>query len=178
MTNLDRHYLVRENLGRKSNQSGGKSSNNRPKKTSKVRKVALESLKEQKKGTKTRLCGDLTKFKAHLKSEVRISNQICVFCGKLACTKCAICDAALHNNPSSGKCKGHNCFLDYHSDACYGLAKNDSHLIRKRKADWIQPSELERKDNRNHILEMQGLKKKAPVVTPSERKTRSRTCQS
>lgn len=94
------------------------------------------------------------------------------FCGLLAYTKCGICDVALDNNPSTGKCKGYNCFLEYHSDVCFGLAKNDSHLVQKRKSDWLMPTETEKKANRNHILEIQGLKKKAPVMTLSDRITR------
>ena len=148
-------------------------SNNRPKKTSKLKTVTEEQLKEAKKGLKTRLCGDLTKIGVHLKSEERISNQVCVFCGQTTYTKCGVCDAALHNNPSTGKCKGFNCFIDYHSDVCFGLAKNDSHMLRKRKSDWIAPTAEQRRANKDLILSLQGAKKKPITVTPSDRVTRS-----
>ena len=169
--------LMRVNTSKPKNTVGGidsaKKSNNRPKKTSKAKDVTIEQLMDCKKGARTRLCGDLTKYSSHVKSEERVSNMVCVFCGEMAYTKCGICNAALHNNPSSGKCKGRMCFLDYHSDVCFGLAKNDSHMIRKRKTDWQMPNEQQRKANRDLVLTLQGVKKQRQVVTPSTRALRS-----
>ena len=148
-------------------------SNNRPKKSSKHKMITAEQLKEAKRGLKSRLCGDLTKISAHLRSETRVSNQVCAFCGEISYTKCGICDAALHNNPSTGKCKGYNCFLDYHSDVCFGLAKSDSHLLRKRKKDWVSPDVNVRSANKNYILSLEKPKRKATDVPPTDRRTRS-----
>ena len=147
--------LMRVNTSKPKNVNGdgaAKKSNNRPKKTTKSKEITADQLNDNKRGNKSRFCGNLTKYSLHLKSEQRVSNMVCVFCDEMSYTKCGICDAALHNNPSTGKCKGRNCYLDYHSDVCFGLAKNDSHMIRKRKSDWTFPTEQQRKLNKDLVL--------------------------
>jgi hypothetical protein len=37
---------------------------------------------------------------------------------------------------------GKSCFLDYHNDCCFGLARPDFPvLLGKRKSEWMLPSE-------------------------------------
>ena len=65
--------------------------------------------------------------------------MVCVFFREMAYTKCGICNAALHNNPSSGKCKGRMCFLDYHSDVCLSSASVPEEIPNLQ--DWSDSSD-------------------------------------
>ena len=104
---------------------------------------------------KSRLCGDLTAIDHHILSKVtKKHSRKCAFCGEDAYTFCTICpgEPALHFYPTKGDGKGRGCFMDYHSDACFGLARADLPvLLGKRTSDWSPPSANEKKKNAKHI---------------------------
>ena len=93
----------------------------------------------RKHNLKSRLCGDLTAFNHHLQERVNLKHdKVCAYCGEKAYTLCKICpdQPALHFFPSRGPNAGKNCFLDYHNDLCFGLARVDfTEVYGKRKSD-------------------------------------------
>ena len=100
---------------------------------------------------KSRLCGDLTAINHHIKEREHMKHaQVCSFCGELAYTRCTVCPEkpALHLFPAKGPNKEKSCFVDYHSDCCFGLARRDFPvLLGKSKTDWSPPSERRKKAN-------------------------------
>jgi hypothetical protein len=104
---------------------------------------------------KSRLCGDLTAINHHVKERQQMKHdQVCSYCGEPAYTRCMVCpeQPALHFFPSKGPNMGKSCFLDYHNDCCFGLARRDFPvLLGKRKSDWSPPSEKQIRENAKHI---------------------------
>jgi hypothetical protein len=104
---------------------------------------------------KSRLCGDLSAINHHIKSREQMKHeQVCSFCGEPAYTRCMICPEkpALHFFPAKGPNKEKSCFIDYHDDCCFGLARRDFPvLLGKTKKEWSPPSERQKKANGKHI---------------------------
>jgi hypothetical protein len=104
---------------------------------------------------KSRLCGDLNAISHHIKERTQMKHdQVCTYCGEPAYTRCMVCPEkpALHFFPSKGPNKGKSCFLDYHNDCCFGLARRDFPvLLGKRKSEWAPPTENKKKANAKHV---------------------------
>jgi len=92
---------------------------------------------------KSRFCGDLSKYHLHMESkENALTKLSCFVCGDKTRTRCGLCEVPLHDNPTHGKTKGQNCFLDFHNETMFGLCKKDS---RKQK-EWKVATAEERKE--------------------------------
>jgi hypothetical protein len=62
---------------------------------------------------------------------------------------------ALHFFPTKGPNKGKSCFIDYHNDSCFGLARRDYQvLLGKSKSEWSPPSDKKKKANAKHIKKL------------------------
>lgn len=125
-----------------------------------VTRTQLQMLTESEQ---SRGCGDLDKLCRHIASSVKVpKGRVCSWCGKMAYQACGICKdsdgkpVALHlQKKASNNTILPMCFWNYHNDACIGLGKDDSSLIRKRKkSDWDEPSNRERQENREHINQL------------------------
>jgi hypothetical protein len=94
--------------------------------------------------THARLCGDFTNLQDHINSAVTAIKRphMCHVCGEPAYSKCGLlCDVTLHYFSKRGAHAGAECFLVlYHSDAFFGLAKSDAIMVKKRKQDWVLPT--------------------------------------
>jgi hypothetical protein len=91
----------------------------------------------------SRLCGDLTHLQQHINLAVTALKhpKVCHVCGEPAYSKCGLCDVTLHYFSKRGANAGAECYLLYHSDAFFGLAKQqDATLVKKRKQDWVFPT--------------------------------------
>ena len=104
-----------------------------------------------------RLCGDLTDFEQHVESRAQQNNpKPCEACGADYYTTCVLCNAPLHFFPQRGCHTKNTCFLKYHSDAFFGLARSDSTLIGKTKNERKEPSKktLDKNAGRNQANEL------------------------
>jgi hypothetical protein len=123
-----------------------------------IHAVTPNNVKDAKKyKLKSRLCGDLSKITHHLKHKERLNKEhVCKFCGDPCYTRCTICPKKpfLHNFPSKGQCQGRSCFMDYHNDLCFGLAREDCHMVGVRPSDWSPPTTTERKNNTKQIQDL------------------------
>ena len=105
---------------------------------------------------KSRLCGDLTQLRYHL-DNLKTSEHHptkCAYCGLPAYLKCELCGVFLHNNPARGECKGKQCFILYHDDSCFGLAKKDVVLTDTPKKEWKEATKIKMKRNKDYIDEL------------------------
>jgi hypothetical protein len=121
--------------------------------------ITPEQLKTAKRNTtKSRLCGDLRQIDVHIKGRQSLKHEkMCAFCGEPAYTICTICpeQPALHFYPAKGPNLDKSCFLDYHNDCCFGLAKRDcTVLLGKRKSEWLSPTDRQKKENARHITSL------------------------
>jgi hypothetical protein len=100
-----------------------------------------------------RLCGDLTHLQDHVNSAVTAIKRphMCHVCGEPAYSKCGLCDVTLHYFSKRGAHAGAECFLLYHSDTFFGLAKSDAIKVNKRKQDWISPTNAAKRGNAAYI---------------------------
>jgi hypothetical protein len=109
-------------------------------------------------GQQPRLCGDLDMLTIHANSiEVgRKHAKKCAVCGMDAYAECKICGVALHPpNGTRGASAGKPCFYEYHNTSFFGLAKSDYALTGKRKVDWKEPTDAQK---RNHSSFIKNLK--------------------
>ena len=108
---------------------------------------------EQLEGADQRLCGDLSKLQCHLDSVVYGKNgKDCDVCGIPCYTSCGICKTPVHCFPQKGPQLAKDCFLDAHSEHCYGLCRSDAlTLFRKRRKDWNPPTKAAKRRNATHI---------------------------
>ncbi len=132
--------------------------------------VSIVEFKKIKEGPNPRLCGNLSEFRCHANGIVKQGTGgrgkgalTCVVCNTRTYTSCGLCLTAQTNNndgrhptlcffPSKGPNMGKSCFLDYHNDCCFGLARRDFPvLLGKRKSEWSQPSEKKKRDNAKYI---------------------------
>ena len=150
----------------KGKQNGGAAARKpgRPKKTNEAGKCdetlhvvtpAQVKLAKRYTVTKTRMCGDLNTVAHHIQEREQMKHDhVCAFCGEPAYTRCTVCPEkpALHFYPARGPNAGKSCFLDYHNDCYFGLARQDcSELLGKRKSEWTPPSAKQVKDNARRI---------------------------
>ena len=78
----------------------------------------------------------------------------CEVCGVDTYTICTRCPGrpGLHFYPIKGAGKGKSCFMEYHSDGFFGLAKSDVQFFEgKKKKDWKRPSTRLKSQNKAHI---------------------------
>jgi hypothetical protein len=101
----------------------------------------------------SRLCGDLTHLQDHINAAVTAMKRpkVCHVCGEPAYSKCGLCDVTLHYFSKRGAHAGAECYLLYHSDAFFGLAKQDAIMVHKRKQDWIFPTNAAKRGNAAYI---------------------------
>ena len=98
--------------------------------------VTPEQFKAYLKLKSCRLCCDLTKICDHIDSIQRIKcAKKCEVCGVDAYTTCNKCPGrpGLQFYPIKGEGKGKSCFMEFHSDGFFGLAKSDSKLFEGKK---------------------------------------------
>jgi hypothetical protein len=57
----------------------------------------------------------------------------------------------LHYFSKRGANAGAKCYLLYHSNAFFGLAKQDTTLVNKRKQDWVFPTNTAKRGNATYI---------------------------
>ena len=118
-------------------------------------RVTLKDLEEAKK-PEGRLCGDLTKLLIHRKSIKIVKHLLkCRMCGGECYTKCGICKMPCHDDPGRGPFKHLQCFTELHSEAAFGLALQDCHLVKKEKYQWVAPTQEDQDSNRRHIQKIQ-----------------------
>ena len=131
----------------------------RPKSDDDKHEITTEKLKRARhtKYRPGRLCGDLELFQKHIASKQNWKNaKPCEVCGLDTYTTCGLCKAPVHYFPQKGSQKGQSCFIDYHNDNFFGLARKDVALIGKKKKDWKAPTANVRKLNRRKIKGIMG----------------------
>ena len=126
--------------------------------------VTKEAITE---ASRTRLCGDLSHLIDHLSSIRQIPNRnskVCAVCGKdchHVCMKCVGADGkagvAMHSflkltgEAGEDTTKRVPCYFQYHNTSFFGLARSDYRLGKKKKKDWVAPTQEEVNENRNRI---------------------------
>lgn len=113
--------------------------------------VTLDNYKLAKEAN-TRLCGDLDQFLDHTKSLSRTTNkQFCEVCKTMTLWKCRGCDKymCVLNNKSF---TGGECFVRYHSDTFFGLAKSDASM---HDTNWKPANENTIRRHANFMKELQ-----------------------
>eukprot|EP00957_Ditylum_brightwellii_P062586 4749331-Ditylum_brightwellii.AAC.1 len=84
-------------------------------------------LQEGKTG---RLCSNLENFNKHIASKLNAKNpKPCEVWGLECYTKCNVCNAAVHYLPQKGSQKNQTCFVNFHGDYFFGLARNDATMV-------------------------------------------------
>ena len=106
----------------------------------------------------SRLCGDMNCLQVHINhlKKVKCAKK-CEVCGIDVYTTCTLCpgNPGLHFFPSKGIGKGKQCFLEFHSDNFFGLAKSDITLFHGcRTKDWKPPTNRIKKSNAKHIEQL------------------------
>jgi hypothetical protein len=57
--------------------------------------------------------------------------------------------------PSKGAGLGNACFLDYHNDIFFGLAKKDCNsVVAKHESDWVAPNRAKRDEHAMYMAEL------------------------
>ena len=105
------------------------------------------------RGENSRLCGDLSRLKAHIKSckHALKHPKACKVCGEDAYSMCVKCGVYLYFNPAKGKNKGKNCFHDYHDDCLFGLVRSDNRIGGFKKSEWTYPLHAKTKQNMKNL---------------------------
>jgi hypothetical protein len=114
---------------------------------------------------KSYLCGDLTSINHHIQEREQMKHdQVCSFCGEPAYTRCTVCPEkpAPHFFPAKGFNKEKSCFIDYHNDCCFGLARREFPLLLGRsKREWRPPSDRQKMANGKRIRNLVAEESKA-----------------
>jgi hypothetical protein len=88
-----------------------------------------------------------------------------VVCNTRTYTSCGLCLSPQANDndgrhpplcffPSKGPGVGNSCFLDYHNDVFFGLAKKDCNsVVTKREAEWVAPNGAKRDEHAKYMAE-------------------------
>jgi hypothetical protein len=99
------------------------------------------------------VCGDLMHRQEHINSAVTALKRpkVCHLYGEPAYSKCGLCDVTVHYFSKRGANAGAECYLLYHSDAFFGLAKQDATLVNKRKQDWVFPTNAAKRGSATYI---------------------------
>ena len=118
-------------------------------------RVTKEQFQAMKKRNHSRLCGNITCLQSHINhlKKIKCAKQ-CEVCGIDTYTVCTLCpgNPGVHFFPTKGIAKGKQCYLEFHSDEFFGLAKSDSTLFHgKRLKDWKPPSIRAKKSNYKYI---------------------------
>jgi hypothetical protein len=133
--------------------------------------VSVIEFKKQKSGPNPRLCGNLSDFRRHADSILRQgqggrgrAGLRCVVCSTKTYTSCGLCDTAGRDNdghpplcffPSKGAGVGNTCFLDYHNDVFFGLAKKDCNsVVSKHESEWVTPNRAKRDEHAVYMTEL------------------------
>lgn len=96
--------------------------------------------------------GNYEVLRKHLKSMHKKSNSSrCEVCGEACYWKCGLCNRPVHVLTQKGGFNGMPCFLDFHDEYCFGLAKCDS----KKKKEWRPATD---KEKRSHSRFIKNLK--------------------
>ena len=130
---------------------GSKKGRGQPSVASKQKQKEAQEFKRAKygRGDNSRLCGNLSRLDKHIKSvETSLKHpKACKVCGGDTYSDCNVCGVPLHFIQTKGKHTGKMCFFDYHNDAIFGLARDDTKLSNAKKSDWAYPSMSKRKEN-------------------------------
>ncbi len=95
-------------------------------------KITSSQLKLAKSRRNSRLCGSLDCLMNHINNIKKIKcAKTCEVCGVDVYTVYMLClgRPGIHFFPTKGIAKGKQCFLDFHSDKFYGLARIDATLF-------------------------------------------------
>ena len=104
---------------------------------------------ESGRGENSRICGDLTRLKKHIKlckHSVKYP-KVCKVYGGDAYSMCQLCGVYLHFNPAKGKHAGGKKFHDYHDTCLFGLVQSDNHIGQFKKKEWAFTSASKAKEN-------------------------------
>ena len=105
-----------------------------------------------------RLCGDLTDFERHVESRAQSKNpRPCEACGADSYTICGLFNVPLLFLPQRGFQTKKTCFLKYHPDTVFGLARSDSTLLGRTKNEWKEPSKQTLDRNSGYIKRLQAM---------------------
>ena len=121
-------------------------------------RVTVDQLKAMKSRKNSRLCGNMKCLQTHVDHIKKIKcAKACEVCGVDTYTVCTLCpnNPGVHFFPVKGIAKGKSCFLDFHSDEFFGLAKSDTKLFHDlRLIDWKPPTVRAKKSNAKYITDM------------------------
>ena len=133
-----------DNSSTATKSASSKRTRGRPSEQSKqaVAEAAEYKRAKQGRGENSPLCGNLSRLERHIKSvETALKRpKARRVCGGDAYSICGVCGVPLHFLPTKGKHIGKMCFFDYHYDAFFGLAREDTKLTNTKKSDWTYPS--------------------------------------
>ena len=123
-------------------------------------RVTASQFNTMKQRRNSRLCGNMDCLQTHINhlKKIKCAKQ-CEVCGIDCYTVCTLCpgNPGIHCFPSKGIAKEEQCFLEFHSDGFFGLAKSEINLFHgMRIKDWKPPTNRVRKANNKYI---EGLKK-------------------
>jgi hypothetical protein len=133
--------------------------------------VSVVEFKKQKSGPNPRLCGNLSDFRRHADNILRQGTGgrgrgglRCVVCSTKTYTSCGLCVTTAKDNdghpplcffPSKGAGIGNACFLDYHNDVFFGLAKKDCNsVVSKHESEWVTPNRAKRDEHALYMSEL------------------------
>jgi hypothetical protein len=113
--------------------------------------VTLAQFRAAKKASNGRLCGDLNPLTSHLQYiEVHKHPRNCQVCGNKSYTYCTICKAYVHLKLTGKKDEIQYCYMNYHCDYFFGLARHD-HKNVLQKTQWRPPTKTMIKKQQAHI---------------------------
>ena len=118
-------------------------------------RITSDQYKKMKARNNSRLCGDVSCLQKHINhlKKVKCAKQ-CEVCGIDSYTVCTLCpgNPGVHFFPTKGIAKAKQCYLEYHSDEFFGLAKSDITLFHgMRFKDWKAPTNRAKKSNAKYI---------------------------
>jgi hypothetical protein len=118
----------------------------------------MEQIHDEKKNLKH--LHSLTEFQQHWdKSRVsRKHPNKCFGCGEDSYHKCAVCKVLLHGLNSRHKNVEH-CFIDYHNDGFFGLARGDCTLVDTQRRSWHPSTSI------THVANLMGPAVEQPMLT-------------
>ena len=98
-----------------------------------VQRVTLAQLKEATLGRRlrpSRICLQPRDLKPHIAQTHRLHNDNrCEVCGVATRYRCTLCDRSLYFFPQRGRQLNKDCFVDFHDESFFGLARCDAPLI-------------------------------------------------
>ena len=166
------HQRIRDRPAKRTRRAGrpNKSDGETPGQTPAVSGVVtMEQIEDAKK----KRLNSLTEFQRHWdKSRAhRKHPNKCFVCGEDSYHRCEVCNVPLHGLNSRSKNAEH-CFIDYHNDRFFGLARGDCALVNTLQRNWCQPTAASRKQNTVHVANLMG-----PAVDDKIRTSRQQCLQ-